>query len=366
MQQELSRTELAESAVAADPWQVASRPRVSVVIASKDRKDDLRRAIASCLRQSVAPEIIVLDDGSSDGTSEMVQREFPTVRLHRDEAPQSVVVQRNRGARMAAGEFIVSIDDDAEFPSPDTIAQTLAEFDHPKVGAVAIPFVNVTQSPEVLQQAPDRPGKFLIANFWGTAYAVRRRLFLELGGYRESLRQEMEEEDFCIRMLDAGYFICMGRAEPIHHYFSPSRDNRWRNVRGSRNRVLFCWLNVPMPDLLVHVPGICANRLKHGLRSGYLAATIEGLGLGFLDWLRDGGARRPVRQAACRLFRRLRRAPGLPLAAGLEMLEPRPLPGFSGLPWATRAGAFRAIVAAMIPILAVTVATLSTLLLVTR
>jgi len=342
------------------------RPGVSVVIATKDRKEDLRRAIASCLRQSAAPEIIVLDDGSSDGTSEMVRQEFPSVRLYRDEVAQSVVVQRNRGARLAGGEFVVSIDDDAEFPSPDTIAQTLTEFDDPRVGAVAIPFINVTQSPEVLQQAPNRSGKFLIANFWGTAYAVRRRLFLELGGYREALRQEMEEEDFCIRMLGAGYVTCMGRADPIHHYFSPSRDNRWRNVRGSRNRVMFCWLNVPMPDVLVHVPGICANRLKHGLRSGYLAATLEGLLAGFRDALSEAGARQPVSQGACRLFRRLRRAPGLPLAAGLDMLAPRPVLPFPGLPWATRASAFRAVVAAIIPILAVTVATLSTLLLMGR
>jgi len=293
---------------------------VSVVIATRDRKSDLRRAIASCLQQTATPEILVLDDGSTDGTAEMVRREFPSVRLYRDEVSRSVVVQRNRGARLAAGEIVVSIDDDAEFPSPRTIAQTLNEFGNPAVGAIAIPFINVTQGPEVLQQAPRPDGKFLTANFWGTAYAVRRELFLELGGYREALGQEMEEEDFCIRMLDAGYFTVLGNADPIHHFFSPARDNRWRNIRGARNRVLFCWYNVPMPDLLFHLPGICANRVVHGVKSGYVLESLYGIGEGFLDWARRPGERMPVRKETCREFRRLRRLSGQPLETGQQHL----------------------------------------------
>ncbi len=269
---------------------------VSVVIATRDRKSDLRRAIASCLRQTAAPEILVLDDGSTDGTADMVR------------------------PRLAAGAIVVSIDDDAEFPSPYTIAQTLTELHNPAVGAIAIPFINVTQGPEVLQRAPQRNGEFLTANFWGTAYAVRRSLFLDLGGYREALGQEMEEEDFCIRMLDAGYFTVLGNADPIHHFFSPSRDNRWRNIRGARNRVRFCWYNVPMPDLLFHLAGICLNRMIHGVKAGYVPETLHGIAEGFLDWLRHPDERMPVRSATCREFRRLRRRPGLPLGIGQRHL----------------------------------------------
>jgi len=316
----IDEKKISSSSCLAGLRQMISTLTVSVVIATKNRRDDLRRAIASCLRQSASPEIVVIDDGSTDDTSEMVAREFPTVRLYRDRLSRSVVVQRNRGARLASGEIVVSIDDDAEFPSPHTIAQTLQEFGDPSVGAIAIPFINVTQGPEVLQRAPRRGGKFLTANFWGTAYAVRRQVFLELGGYREVLGQEMEEEDFCIRMLDAGYFTVLGNADPIHHFFSPSRDNRWRNIRGARNRVLFCWYNVPMPDLLLHLPGICANRIAYGIRSGYVLEALRGIGEGLLDWLRHPGERMPVSSAACREFRSLRRLAGQPLETGRRRL----------------------------------------------
>src|SRR5262245_32778114 len=89
--------------------------RASIVIATKDRKDELRRAITSAIRQTEPVEILVLDDGSTDGTSEMVKSEFPQVRLERTPVPLGYVAQRNRAALFCSGEIIFSIDDDAEF-----------------------------------------------------------------------------------------------------------------------------------------------------------------------------------------------------------------------------------------------------------
>jgi glycosyltransferase involved in cell wall biosynthesis len=51
----------------------------SVVISTKNRKDELRNAITSCLSQSVPVEVVVFDDGSENGTSEVVRQDFPQV-----------------------------------------------------------------------------------------------------------------------------------------------------------------------------------------------------------------------------------------------------------------------------------------------
>src|SRR5581483_7389816 len=99
----------------------------TVVISTKNRLEDLRRALRSCLSQSAGPAILVIDDGSSDGTSEAVRQEFPSVRLVREEVSKGYIVERNRGAALATTDVIVSIDDDAEFVSPNTVAQALAE-----------------------------------------------------------------------------------------------------------------------------------------------------------------------------------------------------------------------------------------------
>ena len=97
----------------------------TVVIVTKDRKDELRVALASAVAQVGSVEVMVVDDGSIDGTADMVRREFPTVRIHRDEMSQGYIVQRNRAARLASAPLLVSIHDDAVFTSPQTVWQTL-------------------------------------------------------------------------------------------------------------------------------------------------------------------------------------------------------------------------------------------------
>jgi glycosyltransferase involved in cell wall biosynthesis len=287
----------------------------TVVIATKNRKDDLRRAVASCLRQTAGPEILVIDDGSTDGTEALVRRQFPTIRYVREDISRGVVVRRNQAAGLARGDIVFSIDDDAEFPSQRTVAQTLTEFNAPSIGAVAIPFVNVNYGSAILQRAPKPDGTFVIDAFIGTAYAVRRDVFLRVGGYRESIFHQGEEEDFSIRMLDAGYVIRTGNADPIHHYESPIRD-RWRmDVYGARNKILFSWHNVPMPYLLPHMMGATVNRLLFGVRQRHPWRAGYGLLKGFAVCLTQARQRRPVRRATYRAFRELRRAGQLPLSA---------------------------------------------------
>ena len=51
----------------------------TIVIVTKNRKEELRDAVLSALNQVGRLEILVIDDGSTDGTSEMIRAEFPTV-----------------------------------------------------------------------------------------------------------------------------------------------------------------------------------------------------------------------------------------------------------------------------------------------
>src|SRR5947209_3991622 len=95
-----------------------SEVTVSVVIVTKNRKSQLAVALESALRQSADPEVVVIDDGSTDGTAELVRTRFPQARLERSETSQGCVVQRNRGARLASGSVVFSIDDDAAFSAP--------------------------------------------------------------------------------------------------------------------------------------------------------------------------------------------------------------------------------------------------------
>src|SRR5881394_965752 len=92
----------------------------SVIIATHNRREVLGRAIRSALRQEPCPEIIVVDDGSTDGTGEHVRTTFPMVLLHRV-ARGGPGPARNFGLEQARGRWAVILDDDDEL-GPDALA----------------------------------------------------------------------------------------------------------------------------------------------------------------------------------------------------------------------------------------------------
>ena len=293
----------------------------TIVITTKNRKDDLRKAVQSAVNQHGSPEVLVIDDGSTDGTAQMMRSEFPQVTLDLQNPSRGYIVQRNRATELARGDVIFSIDDDAEFSTPEIVNQTLAEFAHPRVGAVAIPFINVNKENVLSQRAPGESGIFVKHDYIGTAHAVRRDLFLTLGGYRSDLIHQGEEQDYCARLLDAGYVVRLGRADPIFHYESPRRDFRRMDLFGRRNDLLFVWYNTPWPAFPVHLIGTTFRGLMFGIKVRRPLRMIHGLALGYGAMIRHWSARKPVSIQAFQLMRRLKRKV-LPLDAIEGLLKP--------------------------------------------
>lgn len=278
-------------------------PEATVLITTRNRKEDLRQAIRSALAQSGDVEVLVVDDASEDGTADAVRAEFPEVRLLASGSPLGLVAQRNRGVREARAPVVFCIDDDAALTSDDIVRTTLAELAPARVGAVAIPVLEPGAEPAA---APD--GRVhVVAAFVGTAHALRRDLFLALGGYRAALFRQGEESDYCIRMLDAGYVTRLGASAPIRHFRSPARDERAWHRYGARNAVLYAWQNVPMPYLPGRLAAASAGALVHGARIGRLGDKIVGLLQAYAAILGRRARRRPVSRRTHALNRKLRR-----------------------------------------------------------
>lgn len=295
--------------------------QATVVITTKDRRDDLHGAITSALAQSVPVEVLVIDDGSGDGTSEMVRKEFPAVRLVRHTESRGLIVRRNEGARLALAPVVFSIDDDAAFQSRDTVKQTLQEFDHPRVGAVAVPFVNINQDTMVRQRAQDTGRVWVTDRYIGTAHAIRRDLFLSLGGYREHFVHQGEEGDYCLRMLARGNVVRLGTADPIHHFESPRRSFERMDYYGRRNDILFAWHNIPLPDLLWHLPATTVSGLMTAVRCGRYRHMLAGLAKGYLDSM-SMASRCPISKKIYGLFRLLKSEGPILLIEAESILPP--------------------------------------------
>lgn len=285
-----------------------------VVIPTKNRKQSLCETIASVLQQSIAAEILVLDDGSTDGTTEAVKREFPGVRVLREENSKGPTCQRNRGAALATTPFLFTIDDDCTFPDATTFEQTMAAFENPRVGAVTIPFINVLQSPKVMTSAPDNENVYATYEFYGGMVAFRREAFLAVGGYRTQYFMHVEEPDLSLRFLNAGYIVRSGVATPMHHHESPIRNRLKLHELGPRNHVLYAWYNVPAPDLALHLAATSILCVWHTIKIGYPWLGVRGVLRGYGVAWRERKNRRPVQREIYRLSRELRDAGALPLA----------------------------------------------------
>jgi glycosyltransferase involved in cell wall biosynthesis len=279
----------------------------SIVISTRNRKEELARAVSSALRQKGNVEVLVMDDGSTDGTCEMLERRFPRVLRHRTERNLGYIEQRNRGADLARGDIIISLDDDAEFSDDTTVGQAMADFDNPFVGAVAMPYVDVKYGPAVIQRAPSDDTAWVTSEYRGTAHALRRDIFVRLGGYHSYLFRQGEEADYCQRMLDAGYVVRLGRSTPIRHNESPKRDPTLIIQYAARSKILCAWYSVPVTFLPVHLAGTSAVVLCKDCRRGYRWAGIKGLLVGYCALLHELPKRQPVRWGSYRLFRSLRK-----------------------------------------------------------
>lgn len=89
---------------------------ISAIVPTFERAELLPRALESIERQTLpSDEVIVVDDGSTDGTGELVRSRFPGVRYLRHEENRGVSAARNLGIREARGEWLALLDSDDEW-----------------------------------------------------------------------------------------------------------------------------------------------------------------------------------------------------------------------------------------------------------
>jgi glycosyltransferase involved in cell wall biosynthesis len=174
---------------------LVNRPLVSVILPVRDRAWCVARAIRSVLAQTYQElELIVVDDGSTDGTREIVESFGSAVKLL-TQSHKGVYAARNVALRHARGELIAFIDsDDAWYP--EKLALQVPLFERAEVGLVYGDTVHVTRDLQPLgrrsfQLAPPLRGwaarGFAASVFIPMITAVVRRSALEeIGGFPES------------------------------------------------------------------------------------------------------------------------------------------------------------------------------------
>ncbi|MEM3399961.1 MAG: glycosyltransferase family A protein, partial [Candidatus Micrarchaeia archaeon] len=107
-------------------------PSVSIVIPAHNEERTIEGCVRSCLSQKIKPhEIIVVNDGSTDRTREIVEeiaKEHPEVKILNFERGHSAAFARNRGAEKATGDVLVFIDADVTLLDEDFVEKVARVF----------------------------------------------------------------------------------------------------------------------------------------------------------------------------------------------------------------------------------------------
>ena len=284
------------------------------MIATYNRSADLKRCLDSILQQQGCEiEVIVVDDASTDDTCEMVRQRYgDRVRLIARDINVGSIRNRNYGAEMAQGDILFLIDDDTELPGKTTAAETVADFDDPIIGAVAVPYLQDGKMHHVAPVAADPDKRYVVASYVGCACAVRRDTFLDNGGYEQFFRHGVEEDDFCIRMMNAGSLCVVGKVSmPVVHHESPARNLFNWDYYPRRSSILYIWKNCPTAYVLQNLMTTSLRGFLHCFRVRRFAGNFRGLWDGYVGILLSlagkGCERKPVHRNIYILSRRLRK-----------------------------------------------------------
>ncbi len=205
----------------------------SVIVLTYNTRDLTLRCLSSFYTEALAHgwQIIVVDNGSSDSTAEAIAEHFPGVQVLRSEKNLGYAAGNNLGLRRAMGEVVILLNSDvlASFSVLQGLTETLKA--QPQVGAISAGLLTAEGRPQAFAYGCDpRPGYLLhrglrallglgfmhrwdvsqpIEAEWvsGACLCVRQEVLQQVGLLDERFFLYFEDNDWCLRMRQAGWRV---------------------------------------------------------------------------------------------------------------------------------------------------------------
>lgn len=185
-------------------------PLVSILLSIKDGENTIKQCLHSIAAQTYPHwELIVVDDGSTDTTPQIVEEwkgvVSQTIHLVHHAAPRGLTASLNEASTQARGEYLARIDADDTW-HPDKLATQIAFLkDNPNIGVVGAWYENITGSHTRIVELPVddvdiRKTIFQRNPFGHSCVLIRTNLFKEVEGYDEQWRYA-QDRDLWFRLL---------------------------------------------------------------------------------------------------------------------------------------------------------------------
>jgi GT2 family glycosyltransferase len=286
---------------------------VSVVVLNFNRCAELKATLSDILAQSHRPlEVIVADNASTDGSPEMVKKDFPSVKLL--SMPENIGIRaRRKAAEAATGDYVVMYDDDSGPSQPGDLSRIAAFFDaHPEASAVCTQVVRTrsgyseTHLWEKYAVGGDAENGYegLFVHGSGTAY--RRAHLMRTAAFDNELFWGDEEFDAALNFIAHGYRIFYVPSIVTNHRASLVNRNKGRFYRRvTRNHLLTFrryfdtahTIEYSLKEILYHTV-LARGSFPHVWLGAWDALTWKGerkrqpIGAAFRPYLREVSERR--------------------------------------------------------------------------
>ena len=276
-------------------------PRFSVIVLNYNGRAWLEPCLGALTTQSGAPsfEVLLVDNGSSDGSIDFAAARFPSVRIVDNGRNLGFAGGNNAGARVAAGELLAFLNNDT-IPAPDWLSRLDAATKDGSERRLVTSRIVRLDRPDIIDSAGDgylrAGGAFKhghgaaaaayaasgeVFGACGAAFAVERQLFERLGGFDDDFFMVYEDVDLSYRARLAGHICWYAADAVVRHAGSATLGTVSAQAvyYGQRN-LEWTWLkNTPTGLLLRTLPEHLAYSLAgvaHYIASGRGGAAIRG------------------------------------------------------------------------------------------
>jgi len=233
-------------------------PLVSVIIPNYNGKEFLLTCLESVLEIDYASfEIIIIDDGSTDGSDKVVELfyKYPNLKLIHNEVNKGAAFSRNRGAHLAIGEYLMFLDNDTRVDSKWLKEAINVLRANPSIGIIA---------PAICD---NRSGRLYLGHDIGfylgrvtgitfdkktsagyltnvpmigaNCFVMRKSTFMKVGGFDSFLNIPYEDSDLCARVRRANFKIACHANYFSYHHPKAKRASSALILREFRNKAIF-------------------------------------------------------------------------------------------------------------------------------
>lgn len=249
--------------------------KISLVVLSWNGQKLLEQNLVSVIKAtteySLPSEVIVVDNGSTDGTKEYINNTYPEVKLVYLSRNMRFTGGNNAGAKAAIGNILIFLNNDVEV-TPDFIEPLVEHFDQLDIFAVGCNILmRGVRKESGLTRGYFRRGLLQVKHSWeeynklvpilyasGAAFACDKKKFMELGGF-DTVWDPFywEDVDLCYRAWKRGWRVLFEPKSIVYHMHQATNNPKnftkfFLELPKERNRYLFIWKNISQPRYLLY------------------------------------------------------------------------------------------------------------------